>query len=72
MASFEGDNQVVFYYFSTSEIWPVTVRWPDNRDGLIIEMAFGGRGLIRSGLLYMTMAIPMILKEPSFMAVIVW
>ena len=28
MASFEGDNQVVFYYFSTSEIWP------DNRDGL--------------------------------------
>ena len=28
MASLEGDNLVVFYYLSVSEIWP------DKRDGL--------------------------------------
>jgi len=40
VASLEGDNLVVFYYLGASEIWP------DKR------VAFGGRGLIRRGLLY--------------------
>ena len=39
-ASLEGDNLVVFYYLSASEIWP------DKR------VVFSGSGFIREGLLY--------------------
>jgi len=40
LASLEGDNLVVFYYISASEIWP------DNKGDI------GGSGLIRGRQLY--------------------
>jgi len=40
VASLQGDNLVLFYYLSASEIWP------DKR------VACGGSGLTRGGLLY--------------------
>jgi len=42
VASHEGDNLLLFYYLSSSEIWP------DKNRGVV----FGVRGLIRRGLLY--------------------
>ena len=56
MIFLEGSYLIVFYYLSASAIWP------DQRGGLIREVAFAGSGLIRE----VTFAGSDLIREVAF------